>query len=57
MLTIMITKSLVAREIQMQLNEEFVTNVYCNSNGVHLFRQFVFDAEGRVFLTEYLVMS
>ena len=50
------TKSLVGRKIQMQLNEEFVTAVYCNSNGVRLFRQFVFDAEGRVFPTEYLVM-
>ena len=48
--------SLVGRKIQMQLNEEFVTAVYCNSNGVRLFRQFVFDAEGRVFPTEYLVM-
>ena len=43
-------------KIQMQLNEEFVTTMYWNSNGVRLFPQFVFDAEGRGFPTEYLVM-
>ena len=52
----MMITSLVGRKIQMQLNEELVTTVYCNSNGVRLFRQFVFDAEERVFPTEYLVV-